>query len=313
MYLKGIVTLIHTPIQNEDLIYDVIIVGAGVAGVTCAVWLKRMGYSLVLLEGSAQIGGMCARNPFKDEWNPTAPSLTGKEVALNLVESLDLAEIEPLLKHDVKEVRSSESGFAVKVRSLTADSRIFYSKKLVVATGVDYKEPLECADQFFDDVLIGAGARLNNYDFKGKRVAVLGGGDNALENALFVQNKEAAEVTVYARTLRGQAHWMERLRHEQVIVGDYSFNPAKKEVAGRVYDVVLVFYGYEPQAQWLKGLGVDYDEKNYLKVDFATTETAVSGLYAIGEVTRRQHPCVVTAMADGVTAAKAIQKALSLD
>ena len=74
---------INTP---HNPCYDAIIVGAGVAGVTCAVWLKRMGYMVLLLEASNQVGGMCARNPFKDEWNPTAPQLTGMEVASNLRE-----------------------------------------------------------------------------------------------------------------------------------------------------------------------------------------------------------------------------------
>ena len=298
---------INTP---HNPCYDAIIVGAGVAGVTCAVWLKRMGYTVLLLEASNQVGGMCARNPFKDEWNPTAPQLTGMEVASNLRESLEIAEIDLRLEHEVISVELIGTEFEVKVIDNIGQTLFFKSRKLVVGTGVDYKEPAECIGQSFDDVLIGAGARLNHYDFKNKRVAVLGGGDNALENALFAQKRGAAEVTVFARTLRGQAQWLERLRNEQVRVGDYSFDPAKKEVAGQAYDVVLVFYGYEPQGRWLKDLGVSYDDKNYLIVDFETTETHVPGLYAIGEVTRRQHPCVVTAMADGVTAAKAIQKAL---
>ena len=303
--------MIHAPEQAEYSLYDAIIVGAGAAGVTCAVWLKRMGYSILLLEGSDQVGGMCARNPFKDEWNPTAPQLTGKQVAANMLESLVVAEIEPKLGHWVESLQLLTNAFKLRVQSGPSE-HFFYAKKLVVGTGVNYKEPAECEGQQFEDVLIGAGARLNNYDFKGKRVAVLGGGDNALENALFAQNRAAAEVTVYARTLRGQDHWLERLKTEQVIVGDYTFNPAKKEVSGRAYDVVLVFYGYEPQAHWLKEHGLRFDEKDYLQVDFASTESSVPGLYAIGEVTRRQHPCVVTAMADGVTAAKAIQKVLSL-
>ena len=296
---------------SDRLLYDALIVGAGVAGVTCAVWLKRMGYSVLLLEASDQVGGMCARNPFLDEWNPTAPQLTGKQVAANLVKSLSLAEIEPCFNYEVQTVRTVSGGFEIQALS-GGSEHYLHAKKLVIATGVDYKEPVECEGRPFDDVLIGAGARLNNYDFNGKRVAVLGGGDNALENALFAQNRGAAEVVVYARTFRGQQHWLERLHPEQVRVGDYVFDPLHKEVAGQAYDVVLVFYGYEPQAQWLKDLNVVYDAKNYLEVDFATTETAVEGLYAIGEVTRRQHPCVVTAMADGVTAAKAIQKALQL-
>lgn len=302
--------MILTTQKVAATLYDALIVGAGVAGVTCAIWLKRMGYTVLVVEASERVGGMCARNPFKDEWNPTAPSLTGKEVADNLQHSLVLAEIEPLLQHRVLEVSEADKGFAVRVQYQSAEA-LLYAKHVVIATGVDYKAPDECAGQRFDDVLIGAGARLNSYDFKAKRVAVLGGGDNALENALFAQQRGAAEVTVYARTLRGQAHWLDKLAAEQVRVGDYAFNPATKEVAGQRYDVVLVFYGYEPQAAWLKNLGISYDSKGYIEVDHATTETTVAGLYAIGEVTKRQHPCVVTAMADGVTAAKAIQKALA--
>ena len=300
---------INTP---HNPCYDAIIVGAGVAGVTCAVWLKRMGYMVLLLEASNQVGGMCARNPFKDEWNPTAPQLTGMEVAANLRKSLTLAEIELKLGQEVVSVKVLPTGFAVESINATGKTVSFRSKKLVIGTGVDYKEPAECLGLSFDDILIGAGARLNHYDFKDKRVAVLGGGDNALENALFAQNRGAAEVTVFARTLRGQAHWLERLRPEQVKVGDYVFEPAQKKVAGQAYDVILVFYGYEPQGRWLRDLEVSYDNKNYLIVDFETTETPVPGLYAIGEVSNRQHPCVVTAMADGVTAAKAIQKSLHL-
>lgn len=310
MYLKGFITMIATHDPSRESLYDALIVGAGVAGITCAVWLKRMGYSVLLLEASEQVGGLCARNPFVDEWNPTAPRLSGQEVAANLRESLAAAEIEVKLHHQVRSVQLVDQGFRVRVLNPHDEELFFTAKKLVVGTGVDYKAPLECRGQAFDDVLIGAGARLNHYDFKGKRVAVLGGGDNALENALFVQNRGAAEVTVYARTLRGQRHWLERLRPEQLKVGDYSFDPANKTVAGQGYDVVLVFYGYEPQGQWLSDLDIVFDDKNYITVDFATTETAVPGLYAIGEVSKRQHPCVVTAMADGVAAAKAIQKAL---
>ncbi|SUA59530.1 NAD(P)/FAD-dependent oxidoreductase [Oligella urethralis] len=299
-------------IATEATAYDSIIVGAGVAGVTCAVWLKRMGYSVLLLEATEQVGGMCARNPFMDEWNPTAPGLSGKEVAANLVHSLAAAEIEVQLQHQVQSVESTAEGFRLQVATPTQQQVYVRAKKLVVATGVDYKVPAECVGQSFDDVLIGAGARLNNYDFKAKRVAVLGGGDNALENAVFAQNRGAASVHVYARTLRGQSHWLTRLKAEQISVGDYDFDPQQKKVAQQFYDVVLVFYGYEPQAQWLKGLPIDLDDKGYIEVDFRTAQTAVPSLYAIGEVTRRQHPCVVTAMADGVTAAKAIQRALDL-
>ncbi len=82
------------------------------------------------------------------------------------------------------------------------------------------------------------------------------------------QAKSAADLTKFPHF---QDEW---LRDEQVIVGDYRFDPAKKEVSGRACDVILVFYGYEPQAQWLKGLGVGFDEKNV--VDW---KQKLAGLY----------------------------------
>jgi thioredoxin reductase (NADPH) len=93
-------------------------------------------------------------------------------------------------------------------------------------------------------------------------------------------------------------------------VGDYVVDPGARSVNGRRYDLILVFYGWEPQAAFAEGLQLRRDARGSIVTDFATAQTSASGVYAIGEVANRMHPCVVTSMADGVVAAKAIQLAM---
>lgn len=77
---------------------------------------------------------------------------------------------------------------------------------------------------------------------------------------------------------------------------------------GRPYDLILVFYGWEPQAGFADGLNLARDARGYIQTETATARTSLPDVYAIGEVANRAHPCVVTAMADGVVAAKDIQR-----
>jgi thioredoxin reductase len=102
----------------------------------------------------------------------------------------------------------------------------------------------------------------------------------------------------------------ERAAPGDVRIGAYVVDPVSIHVDEEDYDLLLVMYGWEPVPVFASQLGLERDAKGYLAVDFHTCETSVRGVYAIGEVTARSHPSVVTAMADGVTAAKAIQRAI---
>ena len=143
--------------------------------------------------------------------------------------------------------------------------------------------------------------------FAGKRVAVLGGGDNAFENALYALEHGALSVRVHARSVRAQHQFVSRFPARDVIVGPYEADPLSRRVDGVAYDLVLVFYGWEPCIGCVDALGLRRSESGFITTDMTTAETSFPGVYAIGEVAQRLHPCVVTALADGVTAAKAIQ------
>jgi thioredoxin reductase len=182
-------------------------------------------------------------------------------------------------------------------------------RTLVIASGVRAKGlPDHPPGANWPGVLIGPGSPIVAQDYSGLSVAVLGGGDNAFENYVYVRNRGARAVHLYARSVRAQQQWVTRAGRDGVRIGPYTVDPATRSVDGRQYDLILVFYGWEPQAAFADSLQLARDERGYIRTDFATAETSVPDIYAVGEVAHRMHPCVVTSMADGVVAAKAIQR-----
>src|SRR5690625_4855690 len=93
--------------MSKDKILDAVIVGAGPAGVSCAIWLARLGFSPVLLEARDRVGGLCCEHPFSDGWNATLPEMTGPEVARNLGRSLELAQVDTRLSSPVSKIESA--------------------------------------------------------------------------------------------------------------------------------------------------------------------------------------------------------------
>ncbi|RIQ59756.1 NAD(P)/FAD-dependent oxidoreductase [Bordetella avium] len=287
-------------------IYDAVIVGAGPAGASCAVWLARLGLAPVLVEASARPGGLTADNPFTDDWNVAAPGRTGQEIAAQIGQSLAAAQVPLHLASPALSVHSCKEGMAL---TMASSAEVLTGRSLVIATGVRARGlPGYPAGASWPGVMIGPGSPIMAQNNSGLSVAVLGGGDNAFENFVYVRNCGARQVHLYARSVRAQQQWVQRAGTEGVSVGPYEIDPVRRTVNGRAYDLILVFYGWEPQAAFADSLGLARDTRGYIRTDFATARTSLPDVYAIGEVANRAHPCVVTAMADGVVAAKDIQR-----
>lgn len=294
--------------MKDKKVRDVVIVGAGPAGVSCAVWLARLGFKPVLLEASHRVGGLCLDHPFSDGWNATLPEMTGPEVARNLARSLDLARVVPRFGSAVSKIQSAEGCWDVDVQGADAP---LSAGHVVLATGVRARGLPGSGDATLPEgVLVGPGTAIVDQDFNNKRVAVLGGGDNAFENALYALQHGAREVKVFARTVRAQQQFVHQLPSHAVVTGPYDVDARRRLVNGEPWDLLLVFYGWEARVPAVQGHALRRTDQGFIDVDPLTTETSLPNLYAIGEVTQRMHPCVVTALADGVTAAKAIQARL---
>lgn len=298
--------------STGNKLYDAAVIGGGPAGVSCAVWLARLGLKPVLIEASDALGGLCRHNPFSDQWNASLPNMTGQQVAENLALSLGQAGVPTLLSCPVDRVASKGKGFAVSGAGMDE----IWARYVVLATGVRARS-LDQGEQdtlgsgapqsLAAGVLVGPGQHVVEQDFKGKRVAVLGGGDNAFENALYAMEHGALDVHLYARSLRAQQQFQRKVPAHRVAIGDYVVNARARTVNGHPYDLIMVFYGWEPCTRFADQLGLHRSAHGFIATDMQTAQTSCPGVYAIGEVAQRQHPCVVTALADGVTAAKAIQ------
>lgn len=299
--------------MHDNDIYDALIIGAGAAGASCAVWLARLGFAPLVFEASQQVGGLCLVHPFTDDWNASLPSCTGPQVAENLAISLQRAKVPLLLSRPVTAIQASAEGFTVT----TFDGGVWRGRYVVLATGTRARGLHELSqghqaatgrrERPYPGVLVGPGDHIVAENFTGQRVAVLGGGDNGFENALYAMEHGASQVHLYARTVKAQHQFVRRMPAEQVFRGDYQVDLQARTVGGRAYDLILVFYGWEPSVPFAESLNLARSDQGYIQTDMATAQTSVEGVYAIGEVAQRFHPCVVTGMADGVTAAKAIQ------
>lgn len=292
--------------MEHDKVVDVAIVGAGAAGVSCAVWLARLGFTPVLLDASDQVGGLCRGHSFVDNWNASLPGMTGPQVADNLAKSLDDAAVDTRLSHRVRGVHRDGAGWRLTFGNRAMSLRCRY---VVLATGVRARSlpPPSAPRELPTGVLIGPGDAIVRQCFQGKRVAVLGGGDNAFENALYAQNHGARAVQIFARRIRAQHQFVEQLCSGQVTLGEADVDINQRLVNGQQWDLILVFYGWEARLPDCYPDELQVSARGFVATDTLTAQTSVDGVYAIGELAQRMHPCVVTALADGVTAAKAIQ------
>lgn len=289
-------------------LFDAVVIGGGPAGASCAVWLARLGFTVTLLDADDGVGGLCRRNPFRDDWNVSLPGMTGSQVAANLALSLQQAGVPVRLQCPVASLQQQGSHFLVHGPGLREP---LSARHVVIATGVRARSlPGITSDSAPPGILLGPGEAVVAQSFHGKKVAVLGGGDNAFENALYALDHGAIQVEIFARTVRAQAQFVQRFPAQHVHVGACNVDARQREVNGQPFDLVMVFYGWEPSALFADDLGLLRTGTGFLATDPKTAQTSCPGVYAVGEVAQRQHPCVVTAMADGVAAAKAIQARL---
>jgi thioredoxin reductase len=290
-------------------LYDALIIGGGPAGASCALWLTRLRLPTLLVEAGPRLGGLLNNSPFTNDWLVTQPGATGGDLAVGMERSLREAGAAVLLGNSVESVRRASAGFAVTLDGPSNSRAPIMARFVVLATGV---QPVRGGMEGGLGVLFGPGAHVADQDFSGRRVAILGGGDNAFENHASVMAKGAASARIFARNVRA-ARWARALvGSRQVAVGPYKVDAAQGRVDGQYYDIILVMYGWEPRPLPLVELDPERDTHGFVRVDPATCETSCVGLYAIGEVTRRGHPCVPTAVADGVVAAKAIQQRIEV-
>lgn len=282
--------------------FDVIIVGGGPAGVSSAIWLKQLGFNPVLVEKQDQCGGLQLSNPYTNTWIATSADAYGADVALAMHKNMNRHGVQMRLGREAFGAHIEDGRVAI---SLSKGERL-EARFLVLAGGVSPKTGGFTSRL---GLIVGPGPSVAKTDFAGTRIAILGGGDSAFENHGFASTRGAASVTIFARTIRARAEMLDRVSPDDVVIGEYKVDRDANTVNGQPFDQILVLYGYEANQQSLLGLDLAMRQDGFV---WTNEECLTSNelVYAIGELARRGHPCCVTSMADGVIAAKSLQRRL---
>ncbi len=295
------------------MIYDIAIIGAGPAGLSAAIYGQRAGLNTITFEANVH-GGQIINTPEVENY-PALGKVTGVEYAMNLYEQAVgfgatieyTAVTDADLEGDVKKV-------------YTADGREFSAKTVIIATGV-VRRKLEIPGE---DRLLGAGvsycATCDGLFFKGKTAVVVGGGNTALEDAVYLATVCEKVYLIHRRDeFRGQKHEVEKVLRNEKIEVLYNTIPLSIEGNGMVETLkiknviteeesvlntsaVFVAVGLVPQNDILEGK-VEMDA-GYIKAD-ESCMTNVSGVFVAGDTRTKTLRQLVTAASDGAIAATA--------
>lgn len=290
--------------------YDICIVGAGIAGLTAAIYARRAGLTAVLLEKNIYGGQMVESAEIGNY--PGVPSTTGPELSAAAYEQASALGAEVVF--DTVTALGSENG----VWKLTGQSGEYEAKAVIIANGATHRR-LGCKgeDQFAQRG-VSYCATCDGSFYRGKRVAVVGGGNTALEDALFLSNLCERVYLVHRRDqFRGDKVLADAVREREnielvldsqvtEITGEQRVNGAQvvnKAGESRFIELsgVFVAVGVQPDTEIVRGL-LRLDEGGYILAD-ENGETGVDGLYAAGDCRSKRLRQIVTAAADGANAA----------
>lgn len=296
--------------------YNIGIIGGGTAGLTAAIYGQRAGKQTVVFEG-ANYGGQIVFSPNVENY-PGIASISGAQYSMNLVEQATNLGAETK-REQVKEVKKIEDGYSV-----VTEEGEYLCQALVLATGVTHRHlGLENEEK-----LTGAGvsycATCDGMFFRGKNVAVIGGGNTALQDAEFLSNYCSKVYLVHRREeFRGDAKNVSSLREKENV--EFVLNALPEEILGeqmvqglvvtdkisgakKTLDVdgIFVAIGHLPKNEIFAEL-VDLDAGGFIKAG-ENCETSRDGIFAAGDCRTKEVRQLTTAAADGAVAALAAVK-----
>ncbi|MEK6745309.1 MAG: FAD-dependent oxidoreductase [Nitrospirota bacterium] len=301
-------------ISGEPQEKDLVIIGGGPAGLTAAIYAARAGLSCVVIEKS-NLGGQVAITPVVENY-PGFMRVGGKSlVDLISQQAAQYADIH-VGEYVTEAARDKHDGRIY----LKTNRAIYISRGLLLATGVGSRALAAPGAQRFYGRGVSYCATCDGYFFKdGKKVVVVGGGNTAVTDALYLHNLGAQVTLVHWRdSLRAEARLQESLKQTGIpvlwnsevreITGDKVVRAVKiedkttKTIKEMAIDGVFVGIGYIPNNEVAMQLKLDLDSQGYIKTDLATMRTSMPHVYAAGDITGAPKQIVV-AVAHGSMAA----------
>ncbi|WP_460017731.1 thioredoxin-disulfide reductase [Lactovum odontotermitis] len=297
--------------------YDLVIIGAGPGGMTSALYAARSNLKVLLLEQGAPGGQM--NNTAEIENYPGYGQIMGPELSMKMYEPLEALGVE----NAYGIVQSVENGGQIK-RVITEDA-VYVTKAVIVATGARYRKLGVPGEEEYAARGVSYCAVCDGAFFRDKEILVIGGGDSAVEEAMFL-TRFGREVTIVHRRdeLRAQKIIQERAFKDPKL--KFIWDTVLEEISGderKVQSVklknvktgkitekavqgVFIYVGLIPQSAAVAELGIT-DADGWIKTD-ERMHTAIPGVFAIGDVRQKDLRQITTAVGDGALAANEAYK-----
>lgn len=299
--------------------YDVIIIGSGPAGLAAAIYGKRARLNTLVIEKQPMSGGQIL-NTYEVDNYPGLPGIGGFELGQKFREHAD--------KMEAEFVTANVTGISVEseIKKVLTDKGDYETKTVIVATGADHRKLGVPGEEELCGMGVSYCATCDGAFFRGKTVAVVGGGDVALEDALFLARACSRVYLIHRRDqFRGAKVLQEQVEKTENI--EVIFDTVVEEIKGKgqvqeicIYnkkteqksslsaDGIFIAVGITPNTDGLTDV-VELDGGGYM-VAGEDTKTGTPGIFAAGDVRTKPLRQVITAAADGANAITAVEEYL---
>lgn len=301
---------------------DIIIIGSGPAGYTAAIYTARAGLNPLLIAGEVTAGGALMNTTEVENFPGFPEGIQGPDLMANMLSQAERFGCE-ILYEDALEL--SLEG---EIKQVVTSEGQYQARRVILAMGSEYRKLNVPGEVELSGRGVSYCATCDGFFFKDQHLAVVGGGDSAMEEALFL-TKFAKKVTVIHRRdqLRASQIMAERAGANPKI--DFAWNSTVAQINGedKVESITLqstvdgkestldatgvfVAIGHEPRSQLVKEQ-VDVDESRYVRVDLPGTATNVPGVFACGDLVDHTYRQAITAAASGCRAALDAERSLA--
>ncbi len=285
--------------------YDLIIIGMGISGISASIYAKRANLKVLLLEGSTP-GGTINKISKIDNY-PGNFNISGPDLAYNLFNEVNKMEIEYKLEK-VTDILLD------KVKIVKTTNNVYETKNILIASG-RYPKMLGLENE---EKLLGKGistcALCDGIFYKNKEIAVVGGGSSALSEALYLANIASKVYLIHRREeFRGEKELIKKVKekdniklilNDEVIKLDIKNDTLKGITlkSGKTLNIqgLFIYIGFIPNTDFLKNTNIKMED-GYILVD-NHQKTNINGVYASGDVTKKDIYQIVSAASEGAEA-----------
>jgi len=293
--------------------WDLIIVGGGPAGLTAGLYASRARLKTLLIERLIS-GGQMTNTTEIENYPGTPKGTTGTELAFRMEEQAKEFGLQ-IIHKNVDKIETEDS-----TKLVHCGDEVYTAKSVIISSGAEPRKLNIPGEEDYVGRGVSYCATCDGSFFSDKEIVVVGGGDNAIEEALFLtrftrevkvihrRNKLRATQVLQERAFRNKNIkfiWdsiVKEIKGTELVKEVILENVKKSEISSLKVDGVFIAVGYVPDTKYLEGL-ITLDSNGYI-VTNENMETNIPGIYAAGDIRKKLLRQVVTATADGAIAAE---------